>query len=105
VVTFFSEAECGLLKASAGAMRAAGCEVPEWMLQMSRPSKSERGWHAHRKQRGKQAGKGKDAAAAGPKPEEAEVGKKSNIKKSRKLRNGKEPQLGKQQKKKTVKKA
>jgi len=42
-VTFFQEEDAGQLRAIANVMRAAGCEIPAWMLQLRRESASQRG--------------------------------------------------------------
>ena len=41
-LTFFGESDASQLRPVAGAMRAAGCEVPDWMLSLAPPGKRER---------------------------------------------------------------
>jgi ATP-dependent RNA helicase DDX52/ROK1 len=41
-VTLFGERDAARLRPVAGAMRAGGCEVPEWMLGLAGPGKRER---------------------------------------------------------------
>jgi ATP-dependent RNA helicase DDX52/ROK1 len=41
-VTFFTEADMTLLKSVANVLRASGCEVPDWMLEIKVASKSKR---------------------------------------------------------------
>ncbi|KAK4051563.1 RNA-dependent ATPase rok1 [Microbotryomycetes sp. JL201] len=41
-ITFFTKADAAYLKTIVNVMRASGCEVPEWMLQLKNPSKKEK---------------------------------------------------------------
>ena len=56
-LTFFGEGDAALLRPVAGAMRAAGCEVPEWMLGLARPGRGERS-EAKRRSAGGGGGRG-----------------------------------------------
>ncbi|KAM0789793.1 hypothetical protein ACM66B_006645 [Microbotryomycetes sp. NB124-2] len=41
-ITFFTKADAAYLKTIVNVMRASGCDVPEWMLQLKNPSKKEK---------------------------------------------------------------
>lgn len=42
-ITFFTESDFNNLRTIANVMRLSGCEVPEWMLQLKRQTKTSKG--------------------------------------------------------------
>jgi ATP-dependent RNA helicase DDX52/ROK1 len=75
-VTFFTEADAEQLRSIANVMKASGCPVPDWMLQMKKPTKDERRRRAvkplSRKGIAKAPKEGGAANAGGKRPRDAE---------------------------------
>jgi ATP-dependent RNA helicase DDX52/ROK1 len=84
-VTFFTEEDAGQLRGIANVMRAAGCEVPDWMLTLKKERR-------HRKRKAPEPG----AISTEPKAERKQRGPRQDGKGGKQQRGKQEREGGKQ---------